>query len=182
MNSKIFINKIKRRVAQVSIGASAIRNQGAPDLIRISRDYFEDDIDLKVFRRKLNSKTYTHYLDELTNELRNKYPKKGRSWGAARKALNLFFRDVVYNRYLSDYLEIPNDSTKNNDFLKNLEVPLDKDVAKGLRIIFNDLPKWQSIRKLTKKESDAYQIKALEYANNLGTARIHLDLILWRTN
>jgi hypothetical protein len=104
----------------------------------------------------------------------------GRSWGAARKALNLFFRDVVYNRYLTDYLNIPNDFIENQYILRNMEVPLDKDVAKGLREKYSDLPKWQSIRQLTKKESDIYQARALEYANELGLARIHLDLELWR--
>ena len=132
----IFINQIRKRIATISIGSSAIRNQGAPGLIDISRKYFYQSINLKEFRKKLTTNSYFDYLNKLTDELVKSYPKNGRSWGAARKGLNLFFREVAYNHYLAEYLNIPTGYEQNLSILKNLEVPLDKDVATGLSKIF----------------------------------------------
>jgi hypothetical protein len=180
LDKKEFIKQIQRRVAQTSIGPSSIRNQGASGLIAISRDYFENNIQLDEFRKKLQTIKYIDYLDELTINLKNKFPKTGQSWGAARKGLNLFFRDVVYNKYLADYLELPIDINENLRTIRNLEVPLDRDVATGLSNIYNDLPRWTTIKELTVKQSNVFQDKALFHADKKGIARIHLDLEFWR--
>jgi len=177
---KVFIKQIHKRIAEISVGSSAIRNQGASGLIDISRKFFYKKINLIEFRKKLISKKYTNYLNRLTKLLVKKFPKKGKSWGAARKGLNLFFREVAYNHYLADYLKITTDYTQNQKLIKNLEVPLDKDVASGLNEIFNDLPKWKSIISLEEPDHKRYQEKAFEYAQKKGTARVHLDLIFWR--
>lgn len=182
MNKKEFIKLIHRRIAQTSIGPSAIRNQGASGLISISRHYFENSIDLKEFRRNLTKSTYTLYLDYLTDDLTKKFPRSGRSWGAARKGINLFFRDVVYNSYLADLLKIPVEFHSNLNIIKNLEVPLDKDVATRLNLEYKELPRWISIKNLDKRKSQLFQAKALEYANTRGIARIHLDLEFWRSS
>ncbi len=180
MKSSQFIGLIHRRTAQTCVGPSSIRNQGASGLINICRQYFEYSIDLKEFASKLKSNDYPDYLDKCTKELLNLFPKKAKSWGAARKGLNLFFRDVVYNKYLADYLNISSDYKKNIVVIKRLEVPLDRDVANGLIKLYPDLPKWTTIKSLNKKLSDQYQLKASEYAHSVGLANIHLDLILWR--
>jgi hypothetical protein len=177
-----FLKKIHRRVAQTSVGSSAIRNQGASGLIRTSRDYFENNIDLRVFREQLTTDKYKDYLDILTTDLKCRFEKGGQSWGAARKGLNLFFRDVVYNKYLADFLEIPTDYNENLETLRNLEVPLDRDVATGLKKSFNDLPKWKTIKELTETQSKLFQDKALIRADTKGIARIHLDLEFWRSD
>jgi hypothetical protein len=177
-----FLKQIHRRVAQTSIGPSAIRNQGASGLIRISRIYFEKTINLTEFRKKLVTDSYKDYLDNLTTDLRSKFPTGGKSWGAARKGLNLFFRDVVYNKYLADLLSIPTDYKENLKALRNLEVPLDRDVAGGLNKIFDDLPRWTTIKDLNEKQSKLFQDKALIYADSKGIARIHLDLEFWRSD
>lgn len=182
MDKKEFIRQIQRRVAQTAVGPAAIRNQGASGLIEISRTYFEKQIDLREFRKRLTSSKYVDYLDELTNDLKNKFPKSGQSWGAARKGLNLFFRDVVYNKYLADYLEMPTDLKENLSTIRHLEVPLDRDVATGLIKIFGDLPKWTTIKDLNPKRSKIYQDKALTLSDNKGIARIHLDLVFWRSD
>jgi hypothetical protein len=181
MDKDEFLRQIHRRVAQTSVGPSAIRNQGASGLITISRNYFEKSINLTEFRKKLITDSYKDYLDKLTTDLRSKFPNGGKSWGAARKGLNLFFRDVVYNKYLADLLEIPTDYKVNLKTLRNLEVPLDRDVAGGLNKTFDDLPRWTTIKDLKEKQSKLFQDKALIYADSKGIARIHLDLEFWRS-
>lgn len=152
MKNDNLINKLQRRIAQISVGASALRNQGAKGLIEICRDFFEKDIDLNEFRSELESPNFKEYLDRNTKELLNRFPENGKSWGAARKGLNLFFREVVYNFYLSNFLEIPADREGNKRILTFLEVPLDKDVATGLIDKYPKLPKWKSIRTLSEEE------------------------------
>lgn len=180
MTDEVFIKRMQRRIAQISVGASALRNQGAKGIIGICREYFENTIDLKEFSSNLKTGNHKLYLDKHTSQLLDKFPENGKSWGAARKGLNLFFRDVVYNLYLANFLNIPVEKEANKIVLKDLEVPLDKDVATGLMSKFSDLPKWQSIRKLTQKESNIYQEKASEYAKDLSVPKVHLDLEFWR--
>lgn len=176
------IKRQQRRIAQISIGASAPRNQGSKGIIDICRDYFENFIYLDEFKRALKSESlYKAHLDNQTDALLANFPPSSRNnWGTARKALNLFFRDVVYNFYLAIHLEMPCDSVENTELLKYMEVPLDKDVATGLIGKNTDLPKWVAIKNLTKESSDKYQEYALSYSDRLKTARVHLDLEFWR--
>lgn len=145
-------------------------------MIAICRHYCEHSIDLAEFRDYLPTNLYTGYLDRCTQEIVIRFPENAKSWGAARKALNLFFRDVGYNKYLADSLGIPILLKKNVDEITNLEVPLDRDVATALNELFPDLPKCTSIKSLTSKVSNEYQAKAKTYAFERGIARIHLDL------
>jgi hypothetical protein len=172
-----FVKLMKRKMSQTSIGASALRNQGAKGLIKISRYYFENEIILEEFKENLYSNSYIQYLDNKTDDLLKLFPEKGKSWGAARKGLNLFFRDVIYNYYLRQQLNINDNS---HVHLQNLEVPLDKDVASGLKNNNSNLDKWVSIKSLTKQISDKYQNAAKEIADKKGILRIHLDLEYWR--
>jgi hypothetical protein len=180
MKQAELIKQIHRRAAQVSVGASAIRNQGGRGLIKHCRDYFEKSIDLKEFAKVVKKDSYQNYLDIRTKELLALFPEGGRSWGAARKGLNLFFREVVYNRYLAAYLRLPLGLENDMQTLRHLEVPLDKDVASGLIARFPELPKWNRIKNLTPKAHKIFQDKALEYATSRGVARVHLDLEFWR--
>jgi len=180
MNQNKLIKQVHRRIAQVSVGSSAIRNQGSGGLIKICHDYFEKSIDLKEFGAKIRNNGYPEYLDNCTHQLLSLFPEEGKSWGAARKGLNLFFREVVYNKYLADYLNIPNEYSENLERIKQLEVPLDKDVATGLIKIYDELPKWKSIKVLQPEESKLYQKFALIYAERQNIARVHLDLEFWR--
>ncbi len=68
MNKDQFLKLIHRRVAQTSVGPSAIRNQGASGLITISRDYFEKNINLTEFKQNLIKDSYQDYLDKLTTD------------------------------------------------------------------------------------------------------------------
>ncbi|HEX2847354.1 MAG TPA: hypothetical protein VHN59_12455 [Chitinophagaceae bacterium] len=185
MDQLDFEQLLHRRIAQISVGASAIRNQGKKGdkgLIKTCRNYFENEIELSVFFKKLHDRDeYKELLDKHTQAIVSLFPETARSWGAARKGLNLFFRDVVYNKYLADKFNLSSDFISNNKMLENLEIPLDKDVAKKLRERFKQaLPKWEGIKHLTEKVSAAYQLKAAELASEKNIARVHLDLEFWR--
>jgi len=172
---------IHRRVAQVAIGPSSLRNQGAPGVVDAARSYFEERIRLDTFAKALPlERTYQRWLDRHTEGLMHHFPKGARHWGAARKALNLFTRDVCYNTLLAGELGLPRSVASFNRAVHWLEVPLDKDVALGIRQKARSLPKWPGIRHVTPEESVLYQRAALLRASKLGTARIQLDLVLWR--
>lgn len=178
-----FRKKIHRRLAIVAVGASALRNQGVPGMIDTARNYFYHSISLEEFFHALPHKDkFKLFLDKNTDQLRKKFPKGGRSnWGAARKGLNLFFREVVYNKSMSEYFNLPTDLSKFNNRIQYLEVPLDRDVANGIRKhTKEDLPKWKSIRKLKQHESNLYQVEARKIAEKDNTVRVHLDLDYWR--
>ena len=182
MNKREFDSKLKRRIAQLAVGASAIRNQGGSGLIETCRNYFENRIDLEEFFVSLTEKgEFLTFLDNHTNEIVELFPKEAKSWGAARKGLNLFLRDICYNKYFADKFQLPTSFIDNNEKLKILEVPLDNDVATGLiRHFPNELPKWNRIKNLTKEGSEQYQNKAYELATKERIARVHLDLLFWR--
>lgn len=177
ISDKRFISLMIRKIAQTSVSSSALRNQGAKGVIEVARNYFENKIDLIEFRQELYSDNYKGYLDAKTEELVSYFPEDGKSWGAARKGLNLYFRDIIYNYYLRNFLKI---DSKIAIHIKKLEVPLDKDVAEALMNKNPDLEKWKSIKSLTPKMSENYQISATEIANKKEIARVHLDLEYWR--
>lgn len=182
MNKDEFDKILHRRIAQIAVGASAIRNQGGSGLIEICRDYFENKIDLNELFKALPEKSeFILFLDNHTDEIVRLFPNNAKSWGAARKGLNLFFREICYNKYFADKFQLPFEFSANNEKLNHLEVPLDNDVATGLIQQFpNELPKWNRIKNLTKDESNKYQNKAEKLAKQKGIAKVHLDLLFWR--
>lgn len=96
--------------------------------------------------------------------------------GTARKALNIFLRDACFHRILSEELGL-------TTIVPVLELPLDADVADGLRELAGEsVPSWDAVKRLEKPESDRYQASAAEIADQLGDGwyRVHLDLLLWR--
>lgn len=182
MKERAFIEGVQRRISIISVSASALRNQGASGIVDASRLYFHEEIKLvDFFKAVSSSNSYKRYLDTHTTKLLKTFPSSGKSWGAARKGLNLYFREVVYNKFISDYYGLPNDINKFNKMFAYLEVPLDRDVAMGIRQNSpEELPEWKSIRELKKAKSELYQEAANHIAKEKGTIRIHLDLIYWR--
>ena len=114
-------------------------------------------------------------LNDETELLRLKFPRGAQNWGAARKVLNLFLRDSLYNRYLSKHYEL-----RSLEYW--LEVPLDKDVAHGIKQhpLGVPLKSWTSIKCLQPQDSEAYQSIGHKIASENGLARVHLDLLFWR--
>lgn len=182
MTENTFLRKMKRRLAQIAIGPSALRNQGAEKVVEIARDYVEKSINYSDFFNALkDQKRFNKYLDKHTELLKDKFPAEGKSWGAARKAINLYLRESVYNNFIADHYNLSSDFAKFNHAIRFLEIPLDRSVSIGIVSDFTgQLPKWTTIKNLTPEVSAAYQIGAKIIAETQKIARVHLDLIYWR--
>lgn len=158
----------------MAIGRSTLRNQGAPGVVDAARNYLEE-LPLREFHVPTRTR-FRRVLDKHTDQLQKKLPRGARNWGAARKALNIFLRDVVYNQYLCRHYGL-------RRLERWLEVPLDRDVATALiddRPKSMHLPSWRSIKALTETRSDLFQNAARAVAKKRGVARVHLDIEYWR--
>lgn len=146
---------------------------GPPGLVKCVRRFFKQ-IDLAAVSRAGRS-GYQHTLDELTRQLCGLMPGDDPIWGPARKFLNLFLRDVVYDHYLRRAYRL-------RQLEKVLELPLDSNVGHRLREEKEGrhLPRWHSVKHLSREESAEFQAVAARVAKRMGIRRIHLDLIYWR--
>lgn len=167
--------KLLKRIAVLTIGPSALRNQGAAGVLEKARAYLTrlDPARFVVSEER----QFKARLNGHTRALRRTLPKEARRWGAARKALNLFLRDVSYNFYLARAYRMAR-------VRQWLEVPLDASVAKGLRSdpLGANLPRWPGIKDLRPSQSARYQRVAAAIAKEKGIARVDLDLWYWRAN
>lgn len=172
-----FLKQLQRRIAQAAIGPSSLRKQGASKVIARART-FVNQIDLAQVSA-LNAVTFVDWLDATTDALVNKLPSGARHWGSARKAVNLFLRDAVYNQDLALHFQL-------DKVRPWLEVPLDQHVRIGLRglpeakQLGRKLPGWTTIKKLTPEISAAYQQLACRDAENRGVCRVDVDVYYWR--
>lgn len=167
------IDRLQVRAAMLSIGRSTLRSQGAAGMVSEARRFLRK-VDLKVF----SVGTCEQFMGELDNQttlLADQFPDGGRgNWGAARKSLNIFLRDVIYCRPLCDYYRL--------EALEPwLEVPLDSNVHKGLVAdSANDVVCWPGVKALTAAVSSQLQSTASDVARSLSVARVHLDVRYWR--
>jgi hypothetical protein len=168
-----FIKLHHRRIAQLAVGPSTARGMGPKGTIQKARDFLQS-LDLHRFQVK-SEKSFQQVLEKATFELRSALPRTAKHWGSSRKFLNIFLRDLVYNRYLCDAYHFKH-------LEPWLELPLDSHVAQGLinEPEGNQLPRWKTVIGLTREQSQKYQIFAGQVANQLGTYRIHLDLKYYR--
>ena len=166
-----FITTMQRRTGVTAVGPSALRGQGK-GVLKAAQSYL-GAINLRGIPAA-TSKEYERWLDHHTEKLLDRLPVKNRPWGAARKALNLCMRDVLYNRYLSDHFGL-------SAIEPWMEVPLDSAVAKGLKEHAGrgKLPQWPGLKNLEADISKEFQTYAKEYAKQRGMARVHLDVYLW---
>jgi hypothetical protein len=172
MNEEL-INLLKHRIAEGAIGPSALRNQGDSGVLSAARRFLKS---INLIEFSVNSeRKFKTVLDAHTNRLKRSFPKEARHWGAARKGLNLFLRDVLYNRYLSRYYGF-------RGVERWLEIPLDSYTAKAIRRRYGakGLPPWRGIKHLKPEVSQAYQDAATRLASDCGFARVHLDILYWR--
>jgi len=88
------INLIQRRVVNLAIGPSVLRNQGAPGVIEKARKYLAN-LDLRRFSN-LSAEAFSQTLEICTDELMSDFPDSARHWGTARKALNVFLEDGLF--------------------------------------------------------------------------------------
>jgi len=174
MKPKDFITTVQRKVAFTAVGPSAVRGQGK-GVLRTSQDFCSQIALGRV--SKSSAKAYQLWLDHQTELLLEVLPIKNRPWGAARKAINLFLRDALYNKYLSRQFKL-------RSVEPWLEIPLDSAVAKGLnsRDHRGELPRWPGLKRLRPDISEAFQVFASKRATVKGVARVHLDMYLWLGN
>jgi hypothetical protein len=175
-----FIGTIRKKTVISAIGVSALRNQGPGVLGKAQK--FCEDMDLSIYSKAENEQEFQSYLDKNTEKMLDLFaaapdPIPNRPWGTARKALNLFLRDALYNKYLSREYEL-------EKIEKFLEIPLDSVVAIGLNeAAKGQLPKWTKLKLLEKNISNKYQKFAKDWAKEKDLpARIHLDALLWLEN
>src|SRR6266568_1385296 len=98
MTNDSLLRLIEARTAIAAIGASTLRNQGARNVVSNTRGFLRR-LDLKQFTG-LSTSGFRQSLDTQTKKLQKALPVGARNWGAARKALNIFLRDVLYSYYL----------------------------------------------------------------------------------
>lgn len=119
-------------------------------------------------------------LNQDTEKIKKSLPSKAQKWGAARKVINIFLRNLAYNKYICKKYKL-------DRMEKWLEVPLDRYVATGLRNtkLGKNLPSWPGIKNLQKGEKQnsdyqQYQAVAQSIAEKKRINRIDLDIIFWR--
>jgi len=165
------ISLVQKRVANIAIGPSTLRNQGKCT-ISVAIEFLSS-MDLNRFRVK-TEKDFARLMNELTKELMSKFPPDARNnWGAARKSINVFLEEVFYNRFLVKQYRLQN-------LERYLEVPLDGQVTKKLLENNRNLPRWKGIKYLTEENSQKYQDFAKNLAKEKKTSRVYLDLEYWR--
>ena len=169
-----FISTLQRRTGVTAIGPSALRQQGAA-VLTAAQDYvgLMDLTGASAF----DQDEFKAWLGDHTEALLDALPIRNRPWGTARKAINLFLRDVLYNQYLNDHF----------GFAKLepwLEIPLDHAVATGLIDADKNgrLHRWPGLKHLKPEVSRIYQEFASEKAKEKGVERVHLDIYLWLEN
>jgi len=140
------------RAARISTGASATRGQGRG--VSQAARRFLSNLNLRYFATS-RERLFRSRLDEATRHLTRALPRDTRSWGLARKVLNIFLREALYTSYLAQYSGI----AKAERFL---EVPLDSITAKRLQEHAGrgGLPRWAGVKHLATKDSDQYQTLA----------------------
>jgi hypothetical protein len=158
-----FLRELQRYVAITTVGPSALRNQGTTGVIQAAQDHLSS---LNLHTVRTASETaFLRWLDQETEQLRRALPKGAQNWGAARKALNLFLRDVCYNRFLCRGNRIA-------ALLKRWSQEMGDN---------RDLPRWPGLIKLTPDTSRRFQNVARKLARSQGISRVHLDMRLWTT-
>lgn len=167
-----FYADMQRYIAVTTVGPSALRNQGGPGLIEKAH-HFLSTLDIRTFAVN-DEKSFLEVLDTTTDKLRRTLPLDSQHWGAARKALNLFLRDICYNRFLSPRYSLA--------VLEPwMEIPLDSLVAAALKrhVGRGGLPIWPGLKGLTPRVSLWFQHAARDWANTECISRVHLDMRIW---
>lgn len=163
--------KLRERLASTAIGPSTIRGLAPEGTIGRAREFLER-VPLEQLAN-LDAAAFTKRLDELTTQYCGEV--RALPWGAARKFLNIFLRDCLYNRWISEDFRLPT-------VAPFLEVPLDFDVVDELkhRAGRGKLPPWPRIKNLELTESAKFQEYATRVARDEGVNRVDLDIVFWR--
>jgi hypothetical protein len=98
MKQNGLLHAVHSRVARLAIGPSTVRGKKGKGVIPNSRRFLRS-IRLQSFGVS-DGAAFRRVLDRTTDRLARKLLKHSRQWGLARKVLNIFLRDCLYNFYL----------------------------------------------------------------------------------
>ncbi|WP_126223479.1 hypothetical protein [Burkholderia ambifaria] len=175
------LDKLRRMLGRASVNGGTARKMGIKGIVPAAQSYFAE-LDLTTFN--VDTKTeFEAQLDKHTSELRavmQRVDARDRFWGPARKFLNIFLRNCAYNRFLCAKFGLERIETW-------MELPLDKFAFVGLQRMeqrkapgeISRLPTWPGVVRLTLEKSKRYQDYAQEVADDMGIARVHLDIHFW---
>jgi hypothetical protein len=137
-----------------ALAGTTLRNMGPSKTVACARKYLKT-IDLAEIG-KAGKTGFSALLDDHTKKLASRLPGlPGEKWGVARKSLNLFFRDAVYNHYLRKHYGLaPVEAA--------LEIPLDSNVSDRLHVEpeGKNLPSWGTVKRLKSEDSAKFQAAA----------------------
>ena len=171
---------IKQFIAIAAVGTGTVRGQRRG--VQAALRKYLSKLDLR--RVPKAPRDFRQWLDRKTKGALRAMEgvARGRPWGLARKGVNLFLRDCLYNYYLrreyglarmGPWLEIPLDSVVAGELRK-----LAKKAGRG------PLPVWRGLKRLTPEENARFQDFAFWYARKkVGlSAVVFLDNYLWPSN
>lgn len=167
----------QKRLANTTIGATTLRKQGAAGVVAAARTFLRA-MHLDAVGSLPTADAFAAHLNQQTDDLMKALPPAGSSFGAARKAINLFLGETYYHRVVCQEFGLERIALW-------LEVPLDRMVAEFLHKEAKAqgvvLPAWLGIKWLTPEDSRRYQEFATVYAAGRGEGwlRIHVDLVAW---
>jgi hypothetical protein len=165
------IENLRRRAAELAVAASTVR--GSPTgTVRAARRALQT-VRLEAF--VVSSRTqFLDVLEHETRRVRSRLPRGARHWGIARKILNIYLRSCVYSRPLAEAYRLTR-------IERWLELPLDSQVARGAHACSDaKLPRWRTVKGLTRKDSAAFQKAAVDLAAKLRVYPIHFEACWWR--
>lgn len=180
-----FERNLKRNLTERSVWPSATRGQVEAGGLQKLRDAL-CGISVKDLASLGSRSDFEGWLHGQTDALLQETEEYSVMWGTARKSLNLWLRDLVYNHHFRAVYRLER-------LEPWLEVPLDRHSAEfiakqavRLNIESPSLPRWKSISELSEEASEAYQqaarkvVRAPEFSY-LQHA-IHIDLVAWRSD
>jgi len=178
MSNRKFLVAVQKFTAIQAVSASTVRGQRKGTLKKIHAYLGRLRLDRLA---GMNGADYARWLDAKTGDLQKKLRGRNKRWGLARKAMNLFMRQCLYNTYLSRKFRL-------RGVQQHMEIPLDSKVARGLKEHAGrgKLPPWPGLIGLKSKknrEDEVYrkfQVHAKEYASRERLpGRVFLDNYLW---
>jgi hypothetical protein len=171
MKQREFHRMQQSRIARGAVGATAVRGRGNAGTVHAARAFLRK-VNLKTFSTSQPTK-FAAALNRTTDALRASLPNTARHWGVARKVLNLFLRDCLYNKYLNEAYSLDRAS-------RLLELPLDSYTGKALvDLARGTLPRWPGVKHVTTETSAAFQLVAALEGKRRELDRVHLDGLWW---
>jgi hypothetical protein len=167
-----FAKALQERIAWLAIGRSTLRKQGAPGMVAVARRFLAR---LPLCDFTPGKRTdFDETLNRHTARLMRKFPEPAnKNWGAARKSLNIFLRDVFYSQLLRARYGL-------SRIEPWLELPLDSYAYAGLCNDGDLCTDWPGVKHLTCDINAHLQNIAAQVASRFDTFRVHLDLRYWR--